>query len=396
MRILYHHRTRGGDTGAQGVHIKEMIKAFKKLGHQVDCIALYGTIRTSKDAQNRIWLQNFLKAIWAWLRNYSPEIIFELFEIAYNIVGYTMISKQLKKEKYDFIYERYSLFCLAGVICAQRYKIPIILEVNYTSTTRFCRPISKAFKKLTFWFDFLLFKKVHGIVVVSTFLKEHLIKDFKVDEKKIIITTNAADPAVFSPDISLDMMKKRFNLSSEKIVGFVGSFLPWHGVDKFVLEVIPKVIKKVYNVRFLLIGDGHMKKDIEGKILDSGLKDYIILANAVPHEVLPSYIAIFDIAVLPNSNNHGSPMKIFEYMSMSKPVIAPAVRPVKEVIADGENGILFQPNNYSELANHIIRLLGDDDLCKRIGVNARKKILKDHTWEKNAQKVIRLYNTIVR
>jgi glycosyltransferase involved in cell wall biosynthesis len=79
---------------------------------------------------------------------------------------------------------------------------------------------------------------------------------------------------------------------------------------------------------------------------------------------------------------------------MGKAVVAPDFEPIKEVCQHGENILLFKPLNAKDFANSIIRLAKDPSLRKYLGNNLRRCISKDHTWRKNAERALEIYETI--
>ena len=91
---------------------------------------------------------------------------------------------------------------------------------------------------------------------------------------------------------------------------------------------------------------------------------------------------------MPDSNDYGSPVKLFEYMAMGKAVVAPSVGPIEDVIKDGENGILFKKSEVGELAKAIKLLVDDEILRSRVGEKARQSVCQNHTWTKNAEKIL--------
>ena len=130
------------------------------------------------------------------------------------------------------------------------------------------------------------------------------------------------------------------------------------------METFKDVKNRIDGIVYLLIGDGPLFKSIHEKVHEMGLEKEIIMVGKVPHEKVPEYVASFDIAVMPHSNNYGSPMKILEYMAMSKPVIAPRLGPIEDIMEDGKNGFLFEPESKEGLTTQLIRLLEDDQLLK--------------------------------
>src|SRR5438034_7077207 len=119
MKILYHHRTLGD--GAEGIHVSSMVEAFRGLGHEVRVASLIGETTNSSTPRTR-----FL----GFLSRCAPRSAYEAMELAYSVIGYRMLVSQIRRWKPDLIYERYTLFNLAGLAAAKRSLIPLVLEVN--------------------------------------------------------------------------------------------------------------------------------------------------------------------------------------------------------------------------------------------------------------------------
>jgi glycosyltransferase involved in cell wall biosynthesis len=89
-------------------------------------------------------------------------------------------------------------------------------------------------------------------------------------------------------------------------------------------------------------------------------------------------------------------MKIFEYWGMGKPVVAPAVEPVLEVLRDGETGLLIEPGNALQLADRIVELARDPALRERLGQAGRAYVRAHHTWRNNAEQIVAAHARIAR
>lgn len=404
MNILYLHRTQG--KGVEGVHIYEIVRALCKLGNNVtvvspigveefnkgkvvsDLVAFYAKASVGESREYR----DRKKSIYGIISKYLPEICFELVEILYNVAAYKNISKILKEKKYDFIYERYAIFNWAGVKAAKKNNIPILVEINYTSFTPLYRKRSALLKPLAHLIDKMMFRKINRFVVVSTYLENHLV-ELKVPAEKIIVLTNAADPEKFSPNISGDKIREKYNIKDKIVIGFSGGFYPWHGLG-LLIEVFIDLKKDYKNIALMLIGDGPLKRRLEKKVSDYNIAKNVIFTGKVDHEKLPKYIAAFDVAVMPDSNDYGSPMKVFEYMAMGKPVVAPKLGPLEDGIRHRKTGFLFGQQNKKELIKVLVGLINNEKLCEKIGIAAQKNILHNHTWQKNGEKMIELYRGI--
>ena len=91
---------------------------------------------------------------------------------------------------------------------------------------------------------------------------------------------------------------------------------------------------------------------------------------------------------MPDSNNYGSPMKLFEYGALGKPVVMPRYSPIEEVLEDGVNGLMFEPGSVVDMADKIVRLAKDPALRARLENRLKHDVLTNHTWTKNAERIL--------
>lgn len=386
--ILYHHRTRA--SGADGNHIWQVVKALRALGHPVDIVSPPGVSLSEKREKTS-------KPLFARLTKYFrlklPPGLFEILELLYGVVDYWKLGKALDAKKYDLIYERYAIFGWAGSRQSKKKGVPLILEVSFTSKTPVYPLRRRWLGALAERMDTQLFQDVDGIAVVTQVLKRHLVQEFGVNPDKIIVTPNAVDPNEFQPRISGRRVWGELGLNGKKVVGFVGGFYPWHGLDMFI-DVAIEILSTRKDVVFLVIGDGPPRECLERKAARAGVERSIIFTGHISHNQIPQYMANFDMGVMPDSNDYGSPMKILEYMGMAKPVVAPRLSPIEEIMTDREEGFLFERGNREALVQTILRLLNDEGLRTQLGARGRERALRCHTWEKTASAVVDLYQKI--
>lgn len=384
MNILYHHRTQG--SGVEGVHIRGIVDAFRQLGHKVTLVSPPGIdpYICSKTESG----PSGLSRAWKMFAKNAPEIIFELSEVLYNFWAYNRMAALARKEKFDFIYERYALNTFAGLDISRKYKIPLILEVNDSALIERVRKLKVTGLAKTN--ERKVFEGAFAIVTISSYFKKVIVES-GVRAKKIFVIPNAVDEAKFPIDNDSNLeIRREYSLEDKMVIGYVGSFLQWHGVD-LLLESFEAAIKSRPDARLLLIGDGPTFGAIRKRVEGNGLKDFIIFTGKVSHEKVASYIQAMDICVIPDSNAYGSPMKLFEYMASGKAVVAPRLLPMEDVIKNGDNGILFDPGSKSALSASLELLINDNTARNRIGRSARTAVLGNHTWIKNASTVLDIY-----
>jgi glycosyltransferase involved in cell wall biosynthesis len=287
-----------------------------------------------------------------------------------------------------FIYQRYSLNNLAGLILSRRWRVPLILEANASevqwrqewSTLRYAR-LSAACERL-------LLCTADRVLVVSNNARQHLI-EAGADPKRIRMIPNGVDPARFADAVprSLGFAKDSF------VVAFCGLFYRWHGVDTLA-EAFVRLRGEHPEARLLLIGHGEEEARVRS-ILSSGdvLADCLLPGLVAPEEV-PGYLASADVVVSPHSNLRnfiGSPIKIFEYMASGKPIVASRLAQLAEILTDEETALLVPPGDPIALASALERLMGDPDLGHRLGATAQREAREGHSW--NARLVAILSDT---
>ncbi len=385
--IIYHHRTQG--YGAEGIHIKSIVEAFRILGLQVTIVSPPGVdpIKTAGE-----YLYNDKKDIWnkLWklISKNMPQIIFEIFEVIYNFTVRAKLIQQINSEPNTLLFERYAFFMWIGSSVAKKNGIKYFLEVNEISSLQRARPL--LLRNLASKIEQKVFQKADVIFVVSSLLKKQIV-EMDISSDKILVLPNGVNKDFFDPSINAKNVKEKYSLNDKIAVGFVGWIDPWDNMP-WLIKSFKNIVDQNENVVLMIVGDFTGKSEIgrlelERIIKKNKLTNNVILTGGVVRELIPKYIAAMDICLIPDSNPFGSPIVLLEFMSMAKPVIAPDLAPIRDVIQDGFDGIIFKKNNYEDFKKKLMKLVEDKKLRIILGDNARQKILNERTWEANAKAI---------
>ena len=230
---------------------------------------------------------------------------------------------------------------------------------------------------------------------VTETLKRIAVKEWNAEARKISIIPNGVDVEIFNTDVEPFGFKKRFGKNSP-IITFVGALGPWHGIQNLI-NAIPLILKENADAKFLIVGKAKEYSTTQLKEMVEKLKlgDAVHFLGSVKHEEVPRILIESDIGVAPYSNrDYGfSPLKIFEYMACSLPVVCSDLPSTREIIENGKDGILVKAWKREDFANAILELMCNEQKRKRIGAEGKKKALGNYTWEKSTEKLIRLYNS---
>lgn len=380
MRILYHHRTRATD--AQRVHILEIVRAFRAAGHEVRIASLVDTeAAPAAPAETG-------EAAWkGWVRRvpFSAEII----QLGYNLVALPWLLWTILAWKPAFVYERHAIFNFAGVLAAKLTGRPLILEVNSPLALEHGEEGTVTAPGFARWCERRVFRLASTILVVSGPLKRILIGE-GVAPGKIVVMPNGVDLAAFGAARDATALRAGLGLGDATVIGFVGWFRPWHGLEMLV-EAFARAELRSKGAKLLLIGDGPATPALRRQVAALGLDGAVVFAGAVDHARIPDYLALVDIAAQPAANAYCCPMKVIEYMAMAKPIVAPDQENITELLADGREALTFAPGDMTALSNALARLAGSKAERERIGAAARAAIdSRGLLWSANAERVVGL------
>ncbi len=385
MNILYLCADPGipvrGTKGAS-VHVRAMTDAFAEIGHPTTLITPRAGPMDGPAPRARL--------LEVACESTSEDREARAREISQAIHQAAM--EELGREKYDLIYERYSLWSDAGAMLAQSNGIPLVLEVNAPLCLEASRYRTLKRDDLATNIERRAFSAAHTIAVVSEPLRDYVVAH-GADAARVHVLPNAVDEKIFHLGVDARAIRNELGLTEKFVVGFIGTAKPWHDLDTLI-EAVARLRQGESQSRpyeLLLIGD--FPESVPEKIERKGLADHTTMVRPIPHIQVPAYLAAMDVAVSPHpalADFYFSPLKLFEYLACGVATIASDVAPVRQVIANGATGLLYPPGDASALAHSIARLARDKALRTRIAWAGARRVLGRHTWKRNAEQVIAL------
>lgn len=215
-----------------------------------------------------------------------------------------------------------------------------------------------------------------------------------IPRESMLIVPNGVNVTTFKPGDPSPELRAKLNLNDAIVTGYIGSFFTFEGLDLMV-EAMGKLADEFPKLKLLFVGGGELRKTLESMAAERGIADRIIFTGRVPHEEVPEYYRLCDIFILPRRDAERlrfvTPLKPMEIMAMQKPVIASNIDSHKEMVIDGENGLLFQRDNADDLADTWRKLLQSEELRHDIGRRARKWVEQNRDWMVLADRYVDAY-----
>jgi glycosyltransferase involved in cell wall biosynthesis len=265
----------------------------------------------------------------------------------------------------DWVYERFALFQALGAPFARR-GIPWILETNALLAEEASQERnSVVLTDLATRLERQAYHACTMLVAISEALAGRIASEMGVPRGKILVVPNGVDVHRFDPArVSTPRSARAFT------VLFVGSLVTWQGVD-----LLLRAAAGVPEVHVTIAGDGP-----ERAALEALAGDRVRFLGRVSPDDIPALIASADVCYSGHSAFR-SPLKLYEYMAMGRPVISSAVPDATAALVDGESGFLFQPGDVEGLTRALRAAHAARECLDVMGRRARQAAVESHSWE---------------
>ncbi len=226
-------------------------------------------------------------------------------------------------------------------------------------------------------------RRADQVVTICRGLRDDLISR-GIPGAKIGTVPNAVDIEHFSLSTGPDpALKARLGLAGCRVIGFLGSFYAYEGLD-LLIAALPRILEKAPDVRLLLVGGGPQEANLKAQAQSLGLADKVVFVGRVPHGEVSRYYDLVDLLAYPRHpmrlTELVTPLKPLEAMAQGHLLIASDVGGHRELIEDGVTGVLFRAGDQSELARKALEALDLPDHGMSIRANGRRFVEQERNW----------------
>jgi len=385
MKICYLCADPGIPTfGRKGssTHVREACMALIEAGHEVRLICA----NAGGDGRGRDRVETIEVS-----RPTSKKLGFDLRHALVDRNIRKALDDTVRSWRPDAIYERYTLYGRAGGRAAQRFDLAHILELNALLSNELAnrirmRPLASAAERR-------IIRRARHVVVVSDPLRAE-VADLRGHGNDVSMTPTAVNTDRFNPELDAADLKRELGLEGKFVIGYVGALTGWHGI-KLLYGLVEELTRRGASdfVVFLMGGDPERLAKHRARAKEQGLEDRLIFHGSVPHDEIPRYIRVMDVGMVPDTTPWSAPVKLFEYLASGVPAVAARYPAVEAAMADGQEGLLFEPKSIEAMASAIEKAMSDPAHLTQMGRNARERTEKDYSWPNAVAQIKQIFES---
>lgn len=243
----------------------------------------------------------------------------------------------------------------------------------------------------------LAFRYFDGISIITEKMKGDLQRIVNNYDKKVCVWSSGVDPILFDPEHTNDI-KHIIEFDRRFVIMYHGILSPNRGLQQSI-EAIAMLKKKYPEIMLFFLGKGPGQAELEKLIKRFKLENHVFIHQPVSFEDVPKYIKAASVGILPFPNlnwwNTSSPIKLFEYLAMKKPVILTDIAAHRAVLGNRQCGFFVPDHRPASIACGISTVLEKTTELAELGNIARKIVIEHFTWERQARKIKKYFQDLL-
>ena len=340
------------------------------------------------------------------VRRYTTNLFeYKMSALAYTIPVYTFL---MKKKIDDFIVKNkievihiHDIKIAQAAFNANRKNLPTVLDLheNRPEIMRFYPHMKKLWGKLLIsvkkWIkkeeEFV--QKATNVIVVTEEAKKELVKRVGISHHKVVVVPNTVRSAFFNENTLPSIPFKKSE--NEFVLLYLGDTGERRGLNT-VLESMVTLKNSITNLIFIIVGKS--SKRLENQVSELGLEKEVKIMGWQNDTTFPAWIQNADVCLSPLHRNihHDTTYanKIFQYMSLGKPLLVSDAIAQKELVENVNSGLVHEAKNVNDFSEKILTLYRNKKLRGDMGMNGSQFISKEFTWDKTSKDLKELYKKL--
>ena len=299
--------------------------------------------------------------------------------VRYTWRAYKFSRKLAKENHYDLTHSFFSVPCgFISMLLKFEFKLPYIVSLRGSDVPYYSERFTTLYKFITPIIR-QIWNKAYFVIANSQGLKDLAL--ISKPNKEIGIIYNGIDVYEFLPKLELKS-------AEEFRIVCVSRVTPRKGI-RFLVQAFDILSKRYSQLRINIVGDGNERQSLQQLVRSMGIEDKVTFSLNISHDEIAQYYQKSNIFVLP-SLNEGMSNTMLEALACGLPIVATDTGGTRELVEDGENGMIVKMGEYNDLMEKIERFLLDKTLEEKMGKLSRQRALQ-LSWEKVAKQYVDLY-----
>ncbi len=298
-------------------------------------------------------------------------------------LNFNMIAKAgeiiAEKGNFDVIHAHDWLTAYAGKTLKFAYNTPLVSTIHATEAGR-NSGIRGDMQKYINDTEWMLTYESSEVIVNSNYMKNELQRLFGLPYEKINVVPNGVDLTLFNGiDKDYDF-RRRFAMDNEKIILFIGRLVYEKGIQTLI-SAMPKILDNYHDSKLVIAGKGGMIDELKNQVNYLGLGNKVYFTGHLSSKDVQKMYKCADVAVFPSTYEPFGIVAI-EAMLSGTPVVTSDIGGLNEIIDHGVTGMKSYAGNPNSLADSILSLLFNKELCDTVSKNAKEKVKNQYNWTK--------------
>ena len=301
-------------------------------------------------------------------------------------MNFNMIAKaneiMAKEGKFDVIHAHDWLVAYAAKTLKNSYDIPIVATIHATESGR-NSGIHDETQRYINDTEWMLTYEANEVIVNSNYMKRELQCQFGLPFEKINVVPNGINVNMFS-GVERDYdFRRQYAADHEKIILFMGRLVYEKGVQHLV-SAMPKILAGYHDAKLVIAGKGGMTDELKAQVNAMGISNKVYFTGYMDAKQVCKMYKCADVSVFPSTYEPFGIVAL-EAMLSGTPVVVSDIGGLNEIVNHGENGMKSYAGNPNSIADSILALLYNPQLCANVVKNAKNMVKNEYNWAKIAQ-----------
>lgn len=289
-----------------------------------------------------------------------------------------------------------SLNGLAAASAARALNLPLVYELRYYEEDAAVDRGKTRYNSLRYRLGQRMeqqaLEQADAVVTISHALRDDLVRR-GISPEKIFEIPNGVDIDYFQPREADSGLQAKYNLAGNLVVGFIGSFYFYEGLE-FLVDAVIEMLGQSDDIICLLVGDGESAEMLRARIPEQ-LRHHFIFTGNVPHDEVRRYYSVMDVLAYPRRRSRltelTTPLKPLEAMAMEKTVVASDVGGLRELLDNGNAGLLVEAENAEALAQVLLRMVESESERLTVARRSREYVELNRSWLEIVERYFAVY-----